>query len=184
MRSKTFVLGTVMAGVMLTLMSGREVSADADQGYGKGELLPSIEVGGVRWLSDLKYDDRSIVVFWSSDDPESRAVNAWISHNAPEGQEVYSICTDLNKNDAGLFAELDNVNPRVELIGAVNHDSERQDLRSLMVNAAHTVFFVQEGVIQDRVAVKKMWQKINNSDNQKKKGSVYFDTKTIYAFAN
>lgn len=166
MRSKTFALGTLAATAMLMLMSGREITADTDYGYDEGEQLPSIEVGGVKWLSDLKYDDRSVVVFWSSEDPVSRAVNAWISRNSREGQKVYSVCTDLSRKDASLFAELDNVNPRAELIGTVDQDSRRQNLRSLMSNAAQTVFFVKDGVIQDRMTTDRMWQRITSGEIQ------------------
>ncbi len=165
MRSSTFVLGMLTLAIALPLMSGKVVStADADYGYDKGELLPSIEVGGVRWLNDLKNEEQSIVVFWSSDDPESRAVNAWVSRSATDDQVVYSVCTDLSTSEASLLLELDNVNPRVELIGGLGYKSKKDNLWSQTNGWAHTVFYAQRGVILDKVTANALWRCISSGD--------------------
>ena len=164
MRSKTTILGLLASVVAAVIfMSARPSGSEADYGFNPGEQLPSVEVEGVRWLSDLHFDSLSYVVVWSKGDAVSRAVSAWVSRNADNsGAVAYSICLDADKTDARIISQLDNVSDDTELLGLQTGDVNKRDLRVLKENAEGYLFVVKEGVIQKALKTAEVWPLISS----------------------
>ena len=175
MRSKTTILGLLASVVAaIVFMAARPSGASADFGFNPGEQLPSVEVEGVRWLSDLQYDNVSYVVVWSKGDAVSRAVSAWVSRSANNsGATVYSICLDADKTDASIISRLDNVSEGTELLGLKSESVDKQDLRVLKDNAEGYLFVVKKGFIQKALKTTEVWPYISSGADLIKDQAVF-----------
>ena len=162
MRSKTTILGLLAAALLaILLMSASPAKEEAGYGYAPGEQLPSVEAGGIRWLSDLKYDSLSYVVVWSKEDAVARAVSSWLSRaESHTGAAVHSLCTDLDSSDAKLLSLLDNVSPGAQVTGLKSETGERSDLKQLRDKAEGRVFVLRSGVIQSVTPAAEAWKAI------------------------
>ena len=162
MRSKTTILGLLVSVLMGTLfVAARPTASEADFGFNPGEQLPSIEVEGIRWLSDLRYDSISYVVVWSKGDAVSRAVASWVSRSANNpGIGAYSICLDADQTDTRLIASLDRTSHGAELVGLKSEGTDKQDLSVLKDNAEGRLFIVKKGVIQRALNTGEAWSLI------------------------
>lgn len=175
MRSKTTILGLLVSVLMGTLfVAARPTASEADYGFNPGEQLPSIEVEGVRWLSDLQYDSMSYVVVWSKDDAVSRAVASWVSRSANNsGVGAYSICLDADQTDTRLIASLDNTSHGAELLGMKSGSTDKQDLKVLKDNAEGRLFIVKKGVIQRALKTDEAWSLISSGTDLLKEPAVF-----------
>ena len=165
MRSKTIILGLLAVAVTAVLSAGRPRGAAVEYGYAPGEQLPSVEVDGVRWLSDLQYDSLSYVVVWSKDDAIARAVNARVSQSEAK---TYSICVDASPSDARVIALLDHVSPKAELLGAQSEKADQEDLKALRTNAEGCLFVVCNGVIRQTLQTSEIWPLLASGADQLK----------------
>lgn len=175
MRSKTSILGLLASvATVVLLAAARPNASEADFGFNPGEQLPSVEVEGVRWLSDLQYDSISYVVVWSKGDAVSRAVSAWISRSANNpGVGTYSICLDADQTDTRLISLLDNVSPEAELLGLQSQSVDKKDLKVLKDNADGYLFIVRNGVIQRTLRTSEAWLLISSGADLLKEPTVF-----------
>lgn len=175
MRSKTSILGLLSLVLMaVVFISSRPNSTEADYGFNPGEQLPSIEVKGVRWLSDLHDDSLSYVVVWSKGDAVSRAVSSWVSRSANNPNVgVYSICLDANQTDTDLISLLDDVTPGTRVLGLRSGDVNKKDLKVLRENADGYLFVVRRGSIKKALKTTEAWPQISSGADLLKERAVF-----------
>ena len=158
----------------LFLVSAKNSGVTPDVGFRPGEQLPSVEVEGVRWFSDLRYDSISYVVVWSKDDALSRAVSAWVSRSAADSAVgTYSVCVDSDQTDAQLFSLLDAVTPDTEVLGLGAKGVNKRDLKAFKKEAVGRLFVVKQGVISDVLDTETVWQMISSGADLLKERAVF-----------
>lgn len=149
MRFRSFVLGSLT--LLLTafvLSSGVAPGRKPDKGFNPGEEFPIVEMEGfVEGTASGTHPLREgevLVVTWSVRDAYSRIANAWLTHHA-DGLPLYSVCLDVTKSDAELYARMDNVASGTPILSA---EEMGRGLRHSLTERGPRIYRLSQGLVE------------------------------------